>query len=109
MINQLPELKNLLPMPEVFLPKNCRQYLIAEGKAYPKSSCAACGKFSPRWKECDIRLSQHLANSVLKLLNLLEDDFDNLQIDDSSMPLSTEMWNDVAKLASYLIEQKNKS
>lgn len=35
------------------VPSNCRQRLMVEGKAYPRSSCAVCGQFSPRWKECD--------------------------------------------------------
>lgn len=38
-------------------PENCRQRLMREGKPYPRSSCQACGKFSPRWKECDAALS----------------------------------------------------
>lgn len=33
--------------------KVCRQRLMAEGKPYPRSSCAICGAFSPCWKECD--------------------------------------------------------
>ncbi len=39
------------------LPENCRQRLQADGKAYPKSNCAECGQFSPRWKECDAALA----------------------------------------------------
>lgn len=31
----------------------CRQKLMHEGKAYPRSSCAVCGIFAPRWRECD--------------------------------------------------------
>lgn len=31
----------------------CRQRLAAEGKPYPRSSCAICGAFSPKWRECD--------------------------------------------------------
>lgn len=31
----------------------CRQRLAAEGKPYPRSSCAICGPFSPEWKKCD--------------------------------------------------------
>ncbi|WP_268797557.1 hypothetical protein [Pseudomonas huanghezhanensis] len=38
-------------------PDNCRQQLAADGKAYPKSNCAVCGQFSPRWKECDALLA----------------------------------------------------
>ena len=36
---------------------NCRQRLASEGKPYPRSSCAVCGQFSPRWKECDALIS----------------------------------------------------
>ena len=35
----------------------CRQQLAAEGKPYPRSSCEACGQFSPRWRECDARIA----------------------------------------------------
>lgn len=35
------------------LPANCRQRLMHEGKAYPRSSCEACGPMAPKWKECD--------------------------------------------------------
>lgn len=38
-------------------PSNCRQQLAADGKPYPRSSCAVCGQFSPRWKECDALLA----------------------------------------------------
>ncbi|WP_350404542.1 hypothetical protein ABCR88_11110 [Pseudomonas sp. W17] len=31
----------------------CRQKLAAEGKPYPRSNCAVCGPFSPKWRECD--------------------------------------------------------
>lgn len=41
----------------VDIPANCRQRLAAEGKPYPRSSCAVCGKFSPRWRECDAALN----------------------------------------------------
>lgn len=34
-------------------PENCRERLRAEGKPYPRSSCQACGKFAPKWKECE--------------------------------------------------------
>lgn len=37
-------------------PPNCRQRQRAEGKAYPRSSCNACGKFSPRANTCDALL-----------------------------------------------------
>lgn len=36
-------------LPEPF----CRQKLSAEGKPYPRSNCAVCGPFSPKWRECD--------------------------------------------------------
>lgn len=36
--------------------ENCRQRLMNEGKAYPKSSCAVCGPLSPQWKECNAKL-----------------------------------------------------
>lgn len=39
-------------------PPNCRQRLAAEGKPYPRSSCAACGQFSPKWRECDAALGK---------------------------------------------------
>jgi hypothetical protein len=35
------------------VPENCRQRLLKEGKPYSRSSCDACGKWAPRWKECD--------------------------------------------------------
>ncbi len=38
-------------------PSNCRQRLASEGKAYPRSWCAACGQFSPRWRQCDAALA----------------------------------------------------
>lgn len=40
------------------VPVNCRQRLAAEGKPYPRSSCAACGQMSPNWRECDSMLSR---------------------------------------------------
>lgn len=42
-------------------PENCRQRLAAEGKPYPRSSCTVCGKFSPKWRECDAALAAHCA------------------------------------------------
>lgn len=36
-------------LPEPF----CRQKLAAEGKPHPRSGCAVCGQFSPKWRECD--------------------------------------------------------
>lgn len=33
-------------------PANCRQRLMREGKPYPRSSCAVCGHFAPRRREC---------------------------------------------------------
>lgn len=33
----------------------CRQELIAQGKPYPRSGCAKCGKWSPKSKECDAK------------------------------------------------------
>lgn len=36
---------------------DCRQRLAAEGKPFPKSSCRACGQFSPKWRECDAALA----------------------------------------------------
>jgi len=41
-------------------PVNCRQRMAAEGKPYPRSSCEACGQFSPKWKECDAALGAHV-------------------------------------------------
>ena len=55
--DQLPEVKNLLPLPAVRPPADCRQRLASEGKAYPRSSCAVCGAFSPDWRECDSMLA----------------------------------------------------
>jgi len=46
-------------------PENCRQRLAAEGKPYPKSSCAACGQFSPKWRECDAALAAHRSKGVV--------------------------------------------
>ncbi len=40
------------------VPANCRQRLAAEGKPYPKSSCASCGQFSPKWRECESMLAR---------------------------------------------------
>jgi len=39
-------------------PENCRQRLLREGKPYPRSSCGACGQFSPLHKECDVLLGK---------------------------------------------------
>ena len=39
------------------VPENCRQRLAHDGKACPRSSCAVCGQFSPKWKECDSMLA----------------------------------------------------
>jgi hypothetical protein len=39
------------------VPANCRERLQREGKPYPKSSCAACGKFAPNWRDCDALLA----------------------------------------------------
>lgn len=38
------------------VPIGCRQRAMREGKPYMRSSCAVCGKFSPRWRECDAAL-----------------------------------------------------
>lgn len=38
-------------------PPKCRQRLAANGKPYPRSSCEACGQFSPKWRECDALLA----------------------------------------------------
>ena len=46
-------------------PENCRQRLASEGKPYPKSSCAACGQFSPKWRECDAALAAHRAKGAV--------------------------------------------
>lgn len=46
-------------------PENCRQRLAAEGKPYPRSSCAVCGKFSPKWRECDAAIAAHRAKGVV--------------------------------------------
>jgi hypothetical protein len=37
-------------------PSTCRERLRAEGKMYPRSSCEACGKWAPKWKECSAAL-----------------------------------------------------
>ena len=44
------------------VPQNCRQRLMQQGKAYPKSGCAACGEFSPMGKYCDINLKPSKGN-----------------------------------------------
>ena len=41
----------------VCVPEGCRQRLASEGKPFPKSGCAVCGAFFPRWKECDAMLA----------------------------------------------------
>lgn len=46
-------------------PENCRQRLATEGKPYPRSSCTVCGKFSPKWRECDAALAANSANGVV--------------------------------------------
>ncbi|WP_297803711.1 hypothetical protein [uncultured Brevundimonas sp.] len=40
----------------VNVPLNCRQRLKSEGEGYYKSSCAACGKWSPKASQCDAAL-----------------------------------------------------
>ncbi|WP_147473219.1 hypothetical protein [Pseudomonas coronafaciens] len=40
------------------VPVNCRQRLAAEGKPYPRSSCAACGQLSPNWRKCESMLAR---------------------------------------------------
>lgn len=37
-------------------PENCRQRLMSEGKPYARSSCFVCGKYAPKWEECDALL-----------------------------------------------------
>lgn len=44
------------PQPAQLPPALCRQRLKSEGKAYPKSTCQACGSMSPNWKACDAML-----------------------------------------------------
>lgn len=39
------------------VPSNCRERLRLEGKPYPRSSCQACGKFSPKSSQCDALLA----------------------------------------------------
>lgn len=39
---------------------NCRQRLAAQGKPYPRSSCEACGQFSPKSRECDAMIAAEL-------------------------------------------------
>lgn len=36
------------------VPAKCRERLHREGKPYPRSGCEACGKFAPRWQECEV-------------------------------------------------------
>lgn len=50
------DIKTAASLP-VGVPDGCRQKLVAEGKPYPRSNCAACGQLSPRWKECDAMLA----------------------------------------------------
>lgn len=40
------------PAAQTMPPADCRQRLILEGKAYPRSGCAVCGQFSPRGRDC---------------------------------------------------------
>jgi len=51
---------------ESAVPAECRQRLCEEGKPYPRSSCAVCGQFSPKWRECDSRLAaeQELSGKI---------------------------------------------
>lgn len=44
--------------------------------------------------------NKRLGTEVIQLLTFLEDDFDNLQLEDSSLPISTQQWNKVGKLAA---------
>ncbi|MGV8865223.1 MAG: hypothetical protein ACOH2T_29305 [Pseudomonas sp.] len=46
--------------------------------------------------------SAQFAESVIELLSLLEDDFDAIQLDDSSMPLSRKKWNEVSRQADII-------
>lgn len=41
------------PVAVVMPPAQCRQRIAAEGKPYPRSSCAVCGQCSPKSRECD--------------------------------------------------------
>lgn len=38
-------------------PVNCRQRLMLNGENYPRSCCVACGKWAPKWRECDAALA----------------------------------------------------
>ncbi|ROM84162.1 hypothetical protein BK655_12500 [Pseudomonas brassicacearum] len=49
---------------EVMPPEQCRQRIAAEGKPHPKSSCAVCGKFSPKWRECDALIEAARLNPI---------------------------------------------
>jgi len=49
------------PVKAVEVPSNCRQRLEREGKAYPKSSCDACGTMSPAWRQCNAALEAEAA------------------------------------------------
>lgn len=53
------------------LPANCRQRLMHEGKAYPRSGCAACGKWMPRAKECEAALAKPASGDGGKLVEWL--------------------------------------
>ena len=53
LIAQHPGLKEELAEMGNMPPTNCRQRLSHEGKNYPRSSCEVCGKWSPKWRECD--------------------------------------------------------
>jgi len=46
------------------LPANCRQLIAASGKPYPRSSCASCGPFSPKWRECDAAIAGNMVGAA---------------------------------------------
>lgn len=66
LIAQHPGLKEELAEMDKMPPANCRQRLAHEGKNYPRSSCEACGKWSPKWRVCDAAIQLQEAKNELR-------------------------------------------
>jgi len=52
------------PVAVVTPPEQCRQRIASEGKPYPRSSCAVCGQFSPKSRECDALIEAARLNPI---------------------------------------------
>jgi len=52
------------PVAVVMPPEQCRQRIAYEGKPYPRSSCAVCGQFSPKSRECDALIEVARLNPI---------------------------------------------